>query len=112
MRFAAQPVPLHAVYELELADAPAITVEDLEDSRKVDVLITHTYRGYFLRGLGQRTHHFDQTVSVARSVRVRRVTRPRQRFLLDELVQVLEDNLHSARALSTLEHDVKPCPHS
>jgi hypothetical protein len=89
-QFAVQPVPLYAVYELEVANTPCITVQPLKDKEKFAVLVTHTYRSHFLNGLGLRRRHFAQAVTVARPVKVHRVTRSQQPFLLDELVQVLE----------------------
>jgi hypothetical protein len=97
-QFAMQPLPLYAVYEVEVADTPRITVQPLEDMGKFGVLVRHTYRGYFVHPLGLRQHHFTQAVMVAKSIKVSRVTRPQEPFLLQELVAVLAGDFEAAEA--------------
>ena len=96
-QFAMQPLPLYAVYELQVADTPHITLQPLEDMEKFAVLVRHTYRDYYIHPLGLRQHHFNQAVTAAKPIRVSRVTRPQEPFLLQELVDVLAGSFETAQ---------------
>ncbi len=89
--FCRAPVALRAVYELTSSDSSRISVEGVSNKVKAfQTLAQHTYRAEFLDDLGQRRPHFKLVTSVADSVILRRVTRPLNSFLLDELVERLE----------------------
>ncbi len=103
-QFAVQPLPLYAVYELAVGAIPSVTIQPLAYMEKFEALVTHTYRGQFVRGLGLRQRHFTQAATVARPVKVSRVTRPQEPFLLQELVQALEADFEAAVAETVTRH--------
>lgn len=84
------PVPLKTVFALETSDAKHIVVCELKGAAKIDPLIGNTYRLGFLEGLGGKKEHFRQCAKLAAQTAVYRVLRPREKFLLDELMDVLE----------------------
>ena len=57
-----------------------------------------------MRGLGLQQRHFTQAATVARPVKVSRVTRPQEPFLLQELVQALEEDFKAAVAETVTRH--------
>ncbi len=88
--FSDAPLPLRAIYLLELHDRDIIDLVPVADARKVGVLLQQTYREQFLDGLAMRVEHFDLVAAAANAARVMRARRPSRAFLLEELVQVVE----------------------
>lgn len=85
-----KPVPLKAVFDLEITDTDQIEITLLKGGSKINPLIGNTYRLGFLDGLGGRKEHFRQCAAVGAQANVYRVARPRSGFLLDELMDALE----------------------
>jgi hypothetical protein len=86
------PVPLHAVYVLSTSNKPDFKIEPLAQSQKFEVLLHNTYRDRFLEALGVQMRHFKQATTLAKRLKISRVTRPSAPYLLDELVALLEQD--------------------
>lgn len=86
----ASPLPIHAVYALNVHDEAEVTLEPVNTMERFALVVANTYRPNFLEGLGLRKWHFDTAARLARTVNFVRVTRPRSPYLLDELVERLE----------------------
>ncbi len=84
------PIPINALFNLEVMDTKSVDITPLSGMAKIHPLIGNTYRPAFLDGLGIKKDHFQQCAAVAARVSVYQVTRPRQGFLLDELMDALE----------------------
>ena len=92
--FSREPMVIHAVYALYASDEQeALHLMPLKGFDKVRELTANTYRLHFLTGMQLAAQHFRQAQALARQARVVRVTRPRQPFLLDELVDSIEGDL-------------------
>jgi hypothetical protein len=91
-RFSPDPQPLYTVYWLTESDAETIRLTPVEGMEKFEALVVNTYWKTFMRGLGTGVNHFKLATAVAQHARIIRVTRPRNRFLLDELVEKLEQD--------------------
>lgn len=89
--FSSSPAPLHRVYLLKSENlAKVISLEILPPFKAFNVLIHHTYRKRFLKGLAMQIVHFGLVSAAAGQVAVVKVTRPSRPFLLDELADRLE----------------------
>ena len=88
-RFCANPVPVHAVYNLSVHAATNILLEPVSTVQRFAIVGTNTYRYSFLGGLGQRQMHFHAATRLAKAVHVGSITRPVSPYLLDELVDRL-----------------------
>ena len=84
------PVPIQSVFVLETTNTDKMEIIALKGGEKIDPLIDNTYRLRFLKGLGGKTDHFKQCAAVAAKAAVYRVVRPNKRFLLDELMDMVE----------------------
>jgi len=87
--FCDTPLPVHAMYTLNIHAGPDIFVEAIDDVQRFALVGTNTYRYNFLEGLGLRQMHFHAAVRLARSVHIGRITRPASPYMLDELVDRL-----------------------
>lgn len=91
--FHPHPAKLQKIYVLTKIDAPQIKLEDLRSVLKIKYLSQNTYRSRFVAGLGKSMNHFKLCTQVASAIPIIKITRPRQGFLLDELVEILEEDL-------------------
>jgi hypothetical protein len=92
-RFCAKPLPVRAVYALNVHQASDIRLEPVENLQKFAVLANNTYRDQFLEGLGLLQTHFQLVAAIANAVPVHRISRPVHPFLLDDLVTRIEAEL-------------------
>jgi hypothetical protein len=94
-QFATSPAKLHAIYVLGSHNDfdGEICLEPLEGGERFTAIRVNTYRQRFLDGLGMRPVHFRLVAAAANAARVIRVNRPKQPFLLDELVNCIEEDL-------------------
>ena len=88
--FCADPLPVHAVYALNIHAAPNIQLAPVETAQRFALVGANTYRYAFLEGLGLRQVHFHAATRLAKTVHIGSITRPVSPFLLDELVDRLE----------------------
>jgi hypothetical protein len=95
--FCRDPLPLRHLYVLETSAHGDFNLEPLKGVEKLTAIMNHTYRLFFLKGLGVKASHFKQCVAVAKQTPLTRVTRPAEAFLLDELAQLLEENFLGER---------------
>ena len=92
--FAGEPVPLGRIiflrYSTETAGAG---IEDIPPSQAVPLLRNNTYRFQFISGLDLTERHFENCVSIARSVPAHYLDRPRELSLVADCQRLLEEHL-------------------
>jgi hypothetical protein len=87
--FAAEPVPLHGVYLLELSDSEDFSLVPVNGFQKFKTLSLATYRPLFVAGMNLGSQHFRQIGEVARQAKIAVVKRPPSGFRVDELADLL-----------------------
>jgi predicted Zn-dependent protease with MMP-like domain len=87
------PMPLKRVYILEVHDEHKIVIEPLPPLKKIQLLRIHTYRKWILTRMGATKQHFKMCADVAQQVQISRIHRPAHAFLLDELVERIEEDM-------------------
>ena len=91
--FCAETLPVHAIYDLDVHQAPDIRVDPVGGAQRFGIVTNNTYRYGFLETLGLRQIHFQSAARLARAVDVNRITRPESPFLIDQLVDRLQQEL-------------------
>jgi len=89
------PVPLKSVFVLETTNTDTMEIIALKGGERIDPLIGNTYRRRFLEGLGGKTDHFRQCATVAAKAAVYRTIRPNKGFLLNKLMDLVEERFLS-----------------
>lgn len=84
--------PVIAAYTLNIHNREKIELEPIEKVERFQCLYKYTYRKRILRALNQQAPHFEVASAVASSTRMKCVTRPSYPFMLDELVDRLEED--------------------
>ena len=92
-RFRAVPVALRGVFVLGSHSRDAIVIKGASPAAAVALLLEHTCRRNYLRGLGQGPDHFRAVTAVARRVPVARAIRPRYPFRPGALADEIERRL-------------------
>ncbi len=87
--FAAEPVPLRAVYVLEPSNERKPALLRSHGLAKIRLLNTALYRPHFAEGMGVGRQHSRQVAEVARQTKVVLVKRPGATFHLEELVDLV-----------------------
>lgn len=90
-----QPVPLLAVYALTPSNELPIRIEPLQDARKFNVFLDHTWQKLALKRMNRHAEHFQLAVSVANQVHIQRVYRPEKPFLPHALADLIEADFRS-----------------
>lgn len=88
-------VPVRSVYILETTSNGIIEVNPLLGNEKIDPLIDNSYRLRFLEGMGSKKDHFKQCATLAAGAGVFRIRRPKRGFLLEELMDLLEESFNT-----------------
>ena len=91
--FHPDPVPVHAIYDLRIHSAPTITIDPVNAKERFEIVAVNTYRYTFLDGLGQRETHFRATAQLAKAAEIYSLSRPASPYLLDELVDRLDETI-------------------
>lgn len=87
------PAPIKALYILNAGKCGTLEIVDMTQIEKVDELRNHTYRKGMVAKLGIEAENLKSCALLARSVPMRRIRRPKDRFLLDELAELLKSDL-------------------
>jgi hypothetical protein len=90
--FCSDPRPLRRIYELTTTDTQEFELIHLQGIDKLVTIMEHTYRPEFLGGAERKKLHFLQCAGAVRQAAVSRVTRPRFPFLLDDLLDLVEQD--------------------
>ncbi|MCG8469527.1 MAG: hypothetical protein MJB57_15195 [Gemmatimonadetes bacterium] len=93
--FCAEPQPVHAFFCLTPHTGSGIAVESVEPLHRVAYVVNGTYRAGFIDGLGVHDAYFELAMRLARSAEFARVRRPLTAFMLDELVERIEEEIEA-----------------
>lgn len=85
-----RPLPLHTVYVLTPTNEPGLRLEPLQDARKFNVFLDHTWQKMALKRMNRHAEHFRQSVAIANQIRLRRVYRPEKPFQPYALADLIE----------------------
>ena len=92
-RHCATPLPVRAAFVLNSEKRPDIAIESVSPSAAFWTLWRHTHYRRVMDALGQRPAHFRAVTTMAWSVPLGRVVRPRTPFLLETLTDRIEAHL-------------------
>ncbi|MEM6478544.1 MAG: hypothetical protein AAF841_04525 [Pseudomonadota bacterium] len=99
-RGALAPAPPRAAFVLEPSDGARITATELTAIERFTALRSNLYRPEFLGPLGVEEALFEPLAELSRTLRIFRVTRPREGFDIEGLMKCL------LATLAELEHEV------
>ena len=91
--FERTPVPLERIYTIEVSDRKSPRIESLDAQTVIPELVRHTFANSLLEDTDTMPQHFEQCVSVADAVPIKRLDRPDDLDRLVDVVEAVEDDL-------------------
>lgn len=88
-----QPKSIKGIYILNFYDGKELKIVDLKLLEKLEALKNYTYRKGMVAKMGNAECHLKMCGELAETTRIRRVLRPKNILLIDELIDVIEDDL-------------------
>lgn len=93
LHFSREPLTIKKIFILSPRDKDEIEISPITGINKYRVLRNQTYRRRFLEGLGVAESQFHAAAVVGKQIPLFRVHRPKNLFLLNELVDLLEKHI-------------------
>jgi hypothetical protein len=78
-----------------LGQAETFAIHRLSGLHVVEAIFAHTYRGHYVHDAGSQRWHWDSAISLAHSIPVFRIDRPRDLALMDEQGGLILDHVAS-----------------
>ena len=85
---------LVAIVKLTVGEVDEVTIEELRGSEKLNNIIENIYRGEYIKHLGKMDPiYFKQCVDIAKNIRFFKITRPANKFTVDEQIELIEGEI-------------------
>lgn len=91
--FYRESAKLTAIYELKAEECHEVCIRQLEGSRKMSVLLQHTYRAELLPYFGLEMAHFIQCADAANRTPVYQLIRPNKLFTTEQQILLIKAEL-------------------
>lgn len=92
-KFLQEPLPLKKLYVLRTVNRKEFELDPITGKQQFFLLGEMTYRLNYMKAMGYSQNHFPLCLKVAKQTPLARLHRPSGWFLLDELVELIEDDL-------------------
>ena len=93
-QFVYEEKELTAIVKLTVGDVDEVTIEELTGSEKLNNIIENIYRGEYLKYLGgMNPQYFKKCIDIAKNIRFFKITRPANKFTVDEQITLIERSL-------------------
>lgn len=87
--FESTPMAVACIYLVQPSAGAGIEIQAVGALSRVSYLIENTYRLSFVKSLGLQQSHFRQVARLAERVRLTRVIRPQDKFLIEKLADLI-----------------------
>ena len=95
-------MPLKMVYVLRAHNKDEFNFTPLTGMQKLQPLRNNSYRKNYLNGSDKERSHFKQCAQIASQIGVVHISRPNDKFKLDELVNLIQQDLIARGLLNPL----------
>ena len=93
-QFVYEEKELTSMVKLTVGDVDEVTIEELTGSEKLNNIIENIYRGEYIKHLGKMDPiYFKQCIDIAKNIRFFKITRPANKFTVDEQIELIEREL-------------------
>ena len=95
-----EALPLLQVFELMPFNTNEVRILTLNGFDKVKLLLENTYRNFVIPSLNLEQSHFQFCTQLAKQITVKRIERPHNQFLLEELIDTIELNISNSASIT------------
>ena len=90
-KFVYEDRELTAIVKLSVGSVEEVTIEELRGGEKLNNIIENIYRGEYIKYLdGMNPKYFKQCLNIAKNIRFFKITRPVNKFTVDEQIELIE----------------------
>lgn len=89
-KFVETPIPIRHIYNIQISDTDNFSLSPLRGIEKFNALKKNTFREWVLPGLDLEATNFKQCTMLGKQIPMTDISRPRDGFRLDELVDCLK----------------------
>ncbi|KFJ42946.1 serine/threonine protein kinase [Francisella philomiragia] len=88
-----QPRRVRLIFLLENHDVNSFKIEEIRGIAKLNELQKHTYRKFYVKGMGYQQQFFELTSNLAKNTTLYKITRPANKygFQVDKLIDIVEN---------------------
>lgn len=85
---------LVGIVKLTVGDVNEVTIEEIRGAEKLNNIIENIYRGEYIKYLGKMDSiYLKQCIDIAKNIRFFKITRPANKFTVDEQIDLIKRNL-------------------
>ena len=84
---------IHTVFFLQISNMNKHKIEELSIHDKISLLEKNTFRIRHLRQIGNNQKHFETCCALIKSVPMKTLTRPQDKFMLDKTIDIIIENI-------------------
>jgi len=88
-QFSERSLPLAGIFELNKTDENQISIREVPKMERFHLLYYHTYRNFFLSGLGLVEWHFQTSAKMVNKIPFYELNRPISSFTANELAELI-----------------------
>ncbi len=91
--FASEPLSPSRLYVLRSSNtAKRVEMKPVAGEGRIATIGIHTYGSQFVEGLGSEAHYFENLAMLVAALPIQVITRPSRHFMLDELIDLIEED--------------------
>lgn len=91
--FVYESMRLGAVCEIVIGDCEAVMIEEIKGIEKLNIIVKNIYRGEVFLRESIDSEYFKKIINIVKNISVYRITRPRDKFSVDEQIEAILNKL-------------------
>lgn len=89
---------LISIVKLTVSDVEEVIIEEIRGAEKLNNIIENIYRGEYIKHLGKMdVIYFKQCLDIAKNIRFFKITRPANKFTVDEQIELIEEAISGVK---------------
>lgn len=91
--FVSRPVKIGAICEIKIGDNSKVEIEEINGKEKLLILLNNIYRIELIKKSGIQPEYFKKCLEIAQNIKFYRMYRPRDKYTVNEQINLLEKTL-------------------